>query len=206
MKPVKLLYEGKAKKVFSTSNPNLLIQHFKDDATAFDGVKRGAIVNKGVVNNRMSGLLFKMLEKKGIPTHFVETLSDREMLIKKLDIVPVEVIARNVAAGSLVKNLGLKMGLKLKRPVLEFCYKSDELHDPQINRYHIFALGFTSPQRLNKIEEYSLKINRILVNFFRKINSSYFFTVIIVFLYIHDGLCLYSYNTSSCAGNSAFYH
>jgi phosphoribosylaminoimidazole-succinocarboxamide synthase len=157
MKKGKLLYEGKAKKVFATDDPNLLIQYFKDDATAFDGVKRGTITDKGVVNNKVSGMLFSMLEKKGIPTHFVKFLSDREMLIKKLDIVPVEVIVRNIAAGSLVKNLGVEMGRRFKQPILEFCYKSDALHDPQINRYHILALELTTKQRLDKIEEYALK-------------------------------------------------
>lgn len=169
MKKGKLLYEGKAKKVFATEDPNLLIQYFKDDATAFDGVKRGTISDKGVVNNKVSGMLFSMLEKKGIPTHFVKFLSDREMLIKKLDIIPVEVIVRNIAAGSLVKNLGVETGRRFKLPILEFCYKSDALHDPPINRYHILALELTTKQRLDKIEEYALKINKILKSFFSKI-------------------------------------
>lgn len=170
MKQGKLLYEGKAKKVFATSDPNLLIQHFKDDATAGDGAKRGTIVGKGVINNRMSALLFGMLGKKGVPTHFVETLSDRDMLVKKLDIVPIEVVVRNIAAGGLVKNLGVKMGQKLKKPILEFSLKNDALHDPQINQYHVLALGLTTPARLGQITDYAFMINTALKTFFKKIN------------------------------------
>lgn len=170
MKQGKLLYEGKAKKVFATDNPNFYIQHFKDDATAGDGAKRGTIVGKGVINNRMSALLFSMLEKKGVPTHFVELLSDRDMLVKKLDIQLIEVVVRNIAAGSLVKNLGVKMGTKLKKPILEFCLKNDALHDPQINQYHILALGITTPARLGQITDYAFKVNTALKAFFKKVN------------------------------------
>jgi len=170
MKQGKLLYEGKAKQVFATDDKNLVIQHFKDDATAFDGKKRGKIVEKGVINNQMSAHLFKLLEKKGIPTHFIKTLSERDMLVKKLDIIPIEVVVRNIAAGSLVNKFGVKPGLKLKKPLLEFCLKNDALHDPPINQYHIFSFGLASPARLKLIEKYALQINRILKAFFKKIN------------------------------------
>jgi len=170
MKKKRMLYEGKAKKVYATDNPDLVIQHFKDDATAFDGKKKGQIVGKGEINNRLSALLFIMMKEFGIPTHFVELLSSRDMLIKKLDIVPIEVIVRNIAAGSLSKRLGLPEGTKMKKTVLEFCYKDDALHDPMINRYHIAAMGFTTPNRLAKIEEYSFEVNKVLKKFFKRIN------------------------------------
>ena len=170
MKKKRMIYEGKAKKVYTTEDPNLVIQHFKDDATAFDGKKRGTIVGKGEINNQLSVLLFMALKEFGIPTHLVKLLGPRDMLVKKLDIVPVEVIVRNIAAGSLSKRLGLPEGTPMKKTVIEFCLKSDELHDPMINRYHIAALGLTSPKRLEKIEEYSLEINKILRRFFKRVN------------------------------------
>ena len=136
------LYEGKAKKVFATNDPDLVIVSYKDDATAFNGVKRGTIVGKGVVNNRMSNYLMEKLEKEGIPTHYVQELSERETLVKKVKIVPLEVIVRNIAAGSLAKRLGLEEGVVMKKTVLEYCYKCDELNDPMVNDYHILAMEY----------------------------------------------------------------
>ncbi|MBN3038263.1 MAG: phosphoribosylaminoimidazolesuccinocarboxamide synthase [Candidatus Omnitrophica bacterium] len=166
MKKGKLIYEGKAKKVYETENPDLLIQEFKDDATAFDATKRGTIREKGVCNNKISAQLFKLLESKGIPTHLVELLSDREMLVKRLDIVPVEVTIRNIVAGGMAKLLGLDEGIELKVPVLEFHYKSDALHDPLINEYHIFALDLAQEKEIKAITQYSFEINGILQKFF----------------------------------------
>ena len=170
MKKMKLIYEGKAKQVYATDNPNMVIQHFKDDATAFDGKKRGQILGKGAINNQLSALLFLALEEAGIPTHFVELLGARDMLVKKLSIVPVEVVVRNIAAGGLSAKLGIPEGTPLKKTVIEFSLKSDALHDPPINHYHIAALGLTSPQRLALIEKYALEINKVLKIFFKKIN------------------------------------
>ncbi len=156
------LYEGKAKKVFATDNPDYVIVSYKDDATAFNGLKRGTIVGKGVVNNVVSNHLFQMLESKGIPTHYVEQLSERETVVKKVTIVPVEVIVRNIAAGSLSKRLGLPEGQKLAKTVLEYSYKNDELGDPMINDYHIAAMKLATPEEMAKIAEYSFMVNDIL--------------------------------------------
>lgn len=156
------LYEGKAKKVFATNDENLCIVSYKDDATAFNGLKKGTIMGKGAINNRVTNHLMKLLEKNGIPTHFVEELSDRETVVKKVSIVPLEVIVRNIAAGSLAKRLGLSEGTKMKRTVLEFCYKDDALGDPMVNDYHILAMGFATEDELKLISDYSLKINKIL--------------------------------------------
>lgn len=164
------LYEGKAKKVFATNDPNLVIVSYKDDATAFNGVKRGTIVGKGVVNNRMSNYLMEKLEKEGIPTHYVEELSDRETLVKKVKIVPLEVIVRNIAAGSLAKRLGLEEGVVMKKTVLEYCYKCDELNDPMVNDYHILAMEYCTKEELDKIAEMSFKINEFLKKYFKSIN------------------------------------
>ncbi len=161
------LYEGKAKKVFATEDPNLCIVSYKDDATAFNGLKRGTIEGKGVINNRVTNHLMKMLEKSGIPTHLVEELSDRETLVKRVKIVPLEVIVRNIAAGSLSKRLGLPEGTKMKSTVLEFCYKDDELGDPMINEYHIFAMDLATPEELKLISDYSLKINQLLGSYLK---------------------------------------
>ena len=169
MKKKCLLYEGKAKKVYSTDKPNLLIQHFKDDATAFDGKKKGKIHGKGQINNQMSALLFLALAEFRIPNHFVELLGPRDMLVKKLDIVPVEVLVRNIAAGSISKRLGIPEGAPLKKTVIELCYKNDDLHDPFINTYHIAAMGLTTPGRVAKIEAYSLEINKVLKKFFKRV-------------------------------------
>ena len=141
MQKLEQLYEGKAKKVFRTDDPELYIVDYKDDATAFNGLKKGTIQGKGAINNRVTNHLMKLLEKEGVPTHFVEELSDRETLVKRVSIIPLEVIVRNIAAGSLSKRLGLPEGTKLSKTVLEFCYKDDELGDPMVNRYHIAAMG-----------------------------------------------------------------
>lgn len=164
------LYEGKAKKVFATNDENLCIVSYKDDATAFNGLKKGTIMGKGAINNRVTNHLMKLLEKNGIPTHFVEELSDRETVVKKVSIVPLEVIVRNIAAGSLAKRLGLSEGTKMKRTVLEFCYKDDELGDPMVNDYHILAMGFATEDELKLISDYSLKINKILTDYLKDAN------------------------------------
>ena len=164
------LYEGKAKKVFATDDPDFCIVDYKDDATAFNGLKRGTITGKGVVNNKMSNYLFRLLEEKGIPTHFEKQLSDRETLVKKVQIVPLEVIVRNKAAGSLAKRLGMPEGSPLRCPVLEFCYKSDALGDPMVNETHILAAGFATKEEIDKITEMALQINQILCDFFLSVN------------------------------------
>lgn len=170
MKKIEQLYEGKAKKVFSTDVEGVYIVDYKDDATAFNGVKKGTIVGKGVINNRVTNFLMKMLEEKGIPTHLVQQLSDRETAVKAVRIVPLEVIVRNVAAGSLSKRLGLPEGTPMKRTVLEFSYKNDELGDPMINDYHIFAMELCTEEELNTIKDYALRINDILREYFKTLN------------------------------------
>lgn len=166
----KLLYEGKAKKVYETDNPDVVVIEYKDDATAFDGTKRGIINNKGVVNNLVSNHFFKILESNEIPTHFIEQIDERKTAVKRVQIIPVEVIVRNIAAGSLCKRLGLEEGAILKRPILEFCYKNDALHDPQVNQYHILALELATEEEIRKIEEYSFKINDVLRNYLKQVN------------------------------------
>ncbi len=170
MKKTVQLYEGKAKKVFATNDENLCIVSYKDDATAFNGLKKGTIMGKGAINNRVTNYLMKLLEKNGIPTHFVEELSDRETVVKKVSIVPLEVIVRNIAAGSLAKRLGLSEGTKMSRTVLEFCYKDDALGDPMVNDYHILAMGFATEAELKLISDYSLKINKILSDYLKDVN------------------------------------
>ena len=170
MEKTEQLYEGKAKKVFATENPDYCIVSYKDDATAFNGLKKGTIVGKGVVNNKMSNYLCRMLEEKGIPTHFVEELSDRDTVVKKVQIVPLEVIVRNKAAGSLSKRLGLPEGTPMKTTVLEFCYKDDDLGDPIVNEYHILAAALATEEEIKKISSMALKINDILCDFFRSVN------------------------------------
>ena len=169
MEKKELLYEGKAKKVYTTENPDVLIVDYKDDATAFNGVKKGTIVGKGVVNNRMTNHIFKMLEEKGIPTHFIEELSDRETAVTKVEIVPLEVIVRYVAAGSFSKTLGIEEGFRLLSPTLEFSYKNDELGDPMINDYYAVAIGAATREEIDKITELVFKINEILVDYFKSI-------------------------------------
>ena len=166
MKKIKQLYEGKAKKIFTTETEDVYIQLFKDDATAFDATKRGTISDKGVVNNKISAKLFNLLEKKGIPTHFLELLNDREMAVKKVQIIPIEVTMRNIVAGGMAKLLGLEEGIILKQPVLEYHYKNDALHDPLINDYHILALDIATQKELDVIRDLSFKINNILKEFF----------------------------------------
>lgn len=156
------LYEGKAKKVYATDEKGIYIVSYKDDATAFNGLKKGSIVGKGAINNRVSNHLMTLLEKQGIPTHLLKELNDRETAVKAVSIVPLEVIVRNIAAGSLAKRLGLDEGLKLSSTVLEFCYKRDDLGDPLVNEYHIRALNLASESELLQIKEYSSQINTIL--------------------------------------------
>ena len=165
MEKKELLYEGKAKKVYTTENPDVLIVDYKDDATAFNGVKKGTIVGKGVVNNRMTNHIFKMLEEN----QFIEELSDRETAVKKVEIVPLEVIVRNVAAGSFSKKLGIEEGFRLLSPTLEFSYKNDELGDPMINDYYAVAIGAATREEIDKITELVFKINEILVDYFKSI-------------------------------------
>jgi len=162
------IYEGKAKKVFRTDDPDLYITEYKDDATAFNGQKKGTIVGKGVINNRLTNFFMKMMEENGIPTHFVKELNDRETLVKRVKIVPLEVIVRNVAAGSLAKRLGVPEGTKLKSTVLEYCYKSDELGDPMVNEYHIAAMDWATAEEMKTIADYSMKIDKILTDFLAK--------------------------------------
>lgn len=164
------LYEGKAKKVFATSDPDIVLVAYKDDATAFNGLKKGTITGKGVVNNRMSNHMFRQLEKAGVPTHYVEELSDRETLVKKVDIVPLEVIIRNIAAGSMSKRLGIPEGTALKCPVLEFSYKNDELGDPMINDYHAMGMGIATRQEIDAIANLAFKVNAFMIDYFRKLN------------------------------------
>lgn len=164
------MYEGKAKKVFATDNPEYCIVSYKDDATAFNGLKKGTILGKGAINNRVTNHLMKLLESKGIPTHFVEELSDRETVVKRVSIVPLEVIVRNIAAGSLAKRLGLEEGTKLNKTVLEFCYKDDALGDPMVNEYHILAMNYATEEELKLISDYSLKINQILTDYLKAVN------------------------------------
>ncbi|HNV23832.1 MAG TPA: phosphoribosylaminoimidazolesuccinocarboxamide synthase [Candidatus Omnitrophota bacterium] len=164
------LYEGKAKILYATSDPDLVIQYFKDDATAFNAAKKGTVQEKGIMNNKISSRIFEFLEKEGIPTHFEKMLSDREMLVKKVVIVPLEVIVRNRAAGSLCRNYGLQEGTTLSCPVLEFCYKRDDLNDPLINDYHVLALNLATEQEIADLKKYTLKINELMTKFFKNLN------------------------------------
>lgn len=166
----KQLYEGKAKKVYETNDPELLIVDYKDDATAFNGLKKGTISEKGVVNNKVSNHMMKILAKEGIPTHLVEEISARETIVKRVTIVPLEVIVRNIAAGSLAKRLGMEEGTKLKSTVLEFCYKDDALGDPLVNDYHIFALGAATREELDTIAAYALKVNDVMTAYLKDLN------------------------------------
>ena len=170
MKKMEQLYEGKAKKVFKTDDENLYIVDYKDDATAFNGLKKGQIAGKGVVNNKMSNFLMQIMEKNGIPTHFVEEISDRETVVKKVTIVPLEVIIRNIAAGSFSKRFGVEEGKALLNPTLEYCLKDDALDDPMINDYQITAIGAATKEDLKTISELTFKINEFLKNYFAKVN------------------------------------
>ncbi len=170
MEKLNLLYEGKAKKVYTTEDPDVLIVDYKDDATAFNGLKKGTIVGKGAINNRMTNFLFKKMEENGVPTHFIEELSDRETAVKKVEIVPLEVIIRNVAAGSFSKKLAVEEGTVLKCPTLEFSYKNDDLGDPFINSYYALGLGLAAQEEIDKITEYAFKVNEVLIDYFKSID------------------------------------
>lgn len=169
MEKQELLYEGKAKKVYKTDVEDVLIVDYKDDATAFNGLKKGTIVGKGAINNRMTNHIFKLLEKAGVPTHFIEELSDRETAVKKVEIVPLEVIIRNVAAGSFSKKLGIEEGRKLLCPTLEFSYKNDDLGDPFINSYYALALGLATQEEIDVITKYAFKVNEVMIEYFKNI-------------------------------------
>ena len=164
------LYEGKAKKVYATNDPDLVIVSYKDDATALDGLKKGTISGKGVINNKMSNYLCRLLEKHGVPTHFVEELNDRETVVKKVSIVPLEVIIRNISAGSFAKRYGVKEGIVFAEPTIEFSYKNDDLHDPLINSYHALALGLATKKEIEEIKAMAFKVNDILKEYFRSLN------------------------------------
>ena len=170
MEKVNQLYEGKAKKVYSTADENLYIVSYKDDATAFNGLKKGTIAGKGVINNRMSNMLMQMLEGEGVPTHFVKELSDRDTLVKKVSIVPLEVIVRNISAGSFAKRYGVKEGIVFDAPTLEFSYKNDDLGDPLLNRYHALALKLATEDEIDTITRYAFKVNEVLKAYFLKLN------------------------------------
>ncbi|HIT87969.1 MAG TPA: phosphoribosylaminoimidazolesuccinocarboxamide synthase [Candidatus Coprocola pullicola] len=183
MEKLEMLYEGKAKKVYQTEDPNLYIVEYKDDATAFNGEKKGSIAGKGVINNKMTNIVFQYLEKNGIQTHFVKELSDRQTLVKKVEIVPLEVIVRNIAAGSFSKKFGVEEGTGLQNPILEFSYKNDSLGDPMINNMQITALGLATEKELDIISQMALKINELLKTFFWERN------IILVDFKIEFGRC-----------------
>ena len=170
MKKLGQLYEGKAKKVFETDDPDIVIVDYKDDATAFNGLKKGTIAGKGVINNKMSNMMFRLMEQHGIPTHYVEELSDRETAVKKVQIVPLEVIIRNTAAGSFSKRCGVPEGKKLPVTVLEFSYKNDDLGDPLINDYHALAMELATPEEIETIKKMAFKVNEIMKEFFKTLN------------------------------------
>lgn len=170
MQKQQLIYEGKAKKVYATDDDRYCIVAYKDDATAFNGLKKGSIKGKGSINNRITNHLMKLIAADGIPTHYVEELNENETIVKKVDIIPLEVIIRNIAAGSLSKRLGLPEGTVLKKPVLEYCYKNDELGDPMLNEYHIFAVNIASEQDIKLIADYSFRINGILTEYLKNFN------------------------------------
>ena len=170
MEKLNQLYEGKAKKVYATADENLYIVSYKDDATAFNGLKKGTIAGKGVINNRMSNMLMQMLEKEGVPTHFVKELSDRDTLVKKVSIVPLEVIIRNISAGSFAKHYGVEEGIVFDQPTIEFSYKNDDLGDPLLNRYHALALKLATPEEIDTIERYAFKVNDVLKAYFLQLN------------------------------------
>ena len=168
MEKRELLYEGKAKRVYRTDDPESLIVSYKDDATAFNGLKKGRIAGKGAVNNQMSNHLMRYLEENGVPTHFIAELNERETLVKRVSVIPLEVIVRNKAAGSFSKRLGVAEGTELKCPILEFCYKDDALGDPMVNEYHVLAMGYATREELDTITSMTFRINDLLKEFFAK--------------------------------------
>lgn len=170
MEKKELLYEGKAKKVYATENPEILMVDYKDDATAFNGLKKGTIQGKGVINNRVTNYMMSILEKNGVPTHLVEEVSPCETLVKKVSIVPLEVIIRNISAGSFAKRYGVEEGIVFEKPTIEFSYKNDDLGDPLINSYHALALGLATEDEIETIKKLSFKINEVMKKFFREIN------------------------------------
>ena len=164
------LYEGKAKKVYATEDPNLVIVSYKDDATAFDGAKKGTIVGKGVINNQMTNRLMAKMEKAGIPTHFVEELSERDTLVKKVSIVPLEVIIRNISAGHFASRYGVEEGIVFSEPTIEFSYKNDDLHDPLLNAYHAIALKLATREEIETIKSMAFKVNEVMKQYFDSLN------------------------------------
>ena len=170
MQKTEMLYEGKAKKVYATENPELYIVSYKDDATAFNGLKKGTIAGKGVINNRVTNYMMQMLEKNGVPTHFVEEISDSETVVKKVQIVPLEVIIRNISAGSFSKRYGVDEGIVFEQPTIEFSYKNDDLGDPLINEYHALALKLATREEIDTIKALAFKTNELMKDFFKKIN------------------------------------
>lgn len=170
MKKTEMLYEGKAKKVYATEDANLVIVDYKDDATAFNGEKKGTIAGKGVVNNVMSNHMFQLLEKQGVPTHFVEQLSERETVVKRVEIVPLEVIIRNISAGSFAKRYGVEEGIVFDQPTIEFSYKNDDLGDPLINDYHALALKLATKEEIERIKEMAFQINEVMKKYFDSLN------------------------------------
>lgn len=170
MKQLEQIYEGKAKKVFATDDENLVIVSYKDDATAFNGLKKGQIAGKGSINNRMSNILMGMLEKNGVPTHFVEEIDDRTTVVKKVSIVPLEVIIRNVSAGSFAKHYGVEEGIVFDEPTIEFSYKNDDLGDPLLNEYHAIALKLATKEEIDTIKAMAFKVNELLKAYFKTLN------------------------------------
>ena len=166
----KQLYEGKAKKIFETDKPEILLVSYKDDATAFNGIKKGTILGKGIINNKVTNYMMRLLEKAGIPTHYIEEISERETLVKKVSIIPLEVIIRNVSAGSFAKNYGMEEGIIFDEPTIEFSYKNDNLGDPLINSYHAIALKLATKEEIEIIKKYAFKINEEMKKFFISIN------------------------------------
>ncbi len=170
MEKKEMLYEGKAKRVYATENPEVLLVDYKDDATAFNGLKKGTISGKGAINNRVTNFMMQLLEKEGVPTHFVEELSERETLVKKVSIVPLEVIIRNISAGSFAKRYGVDEGIVFAEPTIEFSYKNDDLGDPLINEYHALALGVATKEEIETIKSMAFKVNEVMKAFFKKLN------------------------------------
>ncbi len=170
MEKKEMLYEGKAKRVYATDSADIVLVSYKDDATAFNGLKKGTIEGKGAINNKVTNFMMQMLEKKGVPTHFVEELSDRDTLVKKVSIVPLEVIIRNISAGSFAKRYGVEEGIVFAQPTIEFSYKNDALGDPLINSYHALALGIATKEDIATITEMAFKVNEVMKDFFKAIN------------------------------------